>query len=237
VLEGLRDFSSADFTRMKLGQYFGSNTGLRSAKTLWHSSLNQRMLVNDKLVTVLAEHVVNTVLAFVIGLILLEGFTTVITKEPIMIEIFFLLIHGLCIGLFLLVLLKFSQNILFELLLFGLCLLSESFLMLRLTLFGFLALFLTRLWLYPHRLLNLARVLHNLVAIRLLKPEIVLGLVLVHLHTSLLILLVDLLEFLLLSVDVLAQPLSVHNVVPQENVRLVQGLVFAPYFLYKFLFF
>jgi hypothetical protein len=190
------------------------------------------MLVNNKLITVLTKHVVNTVLTFIIGLIFLEGFTTVVTKEPVMMEIFFLLIHGLCIGLFLLVLLKFSQDILFELLLFGLCLLSESFLLLRLTLFSFLAFLLTRLWLYPHRLLNLARILYNLVAIRLLKPEIVLGFVLVHLHTSLLILLVDLLEFLLLPVDVLAQPLSVQNVVTQENVRLVQGLVFAPYFLY-----
>jgi hypothetical protein len=56
--------------------------------------------------------------------------------------------------------------------------------------------------------------------------------VLVHLHTSLLVLIVDFPELFLLPVDVLAQPLPVHYVVAQEDVGLVQGLVFAPDFFY-----
>jgi hypothetical protein len=116
------------------------------------------------------------------------------------------------------------------LLLFGFGLFSEGFLLLSLSFFGFLTLFLARLWLNPHRLFDLARVLDNLVAIRLLKPKIVLGFVLVHLHASLLVLIVDFPELFLLPVDVFAQPLPVHYVVAQENVCLVQGLVFAPDF-------
>lgn len=101
--------------------------------------------MDDQLVAIFTQHVVFTLSTLVVSFLLVEGFAAVIAKEPIMIEIFILLIH--CIIIFalhlLFPLLKFGQNIAFELLFFLFSLLPKLFFFLFLPFFNSLSFFLS----------------------------------------------------------------------------------------------
>ena len=102
--------------------------------------------MDDQLVTLLAEHVVDTLLALVVGLLLVEGFAAVVAEEPVVVAVWgllLLLVHGLGVCLLLLFLLQFGQYVVFQLLSLLLCLLSYAFLFFCLPFLNFLPLLLS----------------------------------------------------------------------------------------------
>lgn len=172
--------------------------------THWNIRLVQWVLVDNQVETLLAKHVVLTLLALVIGVVLVKCLATIVAEEPVVLKVgiliflILLLVHLLLLhvhhAVLLLLLIQLIQYPYPQLLLLPLRLLPNHLLLLLLPLLNLLSLVLSRLRLYPHRLLNLSRILHNLITIRLLIAEVINRLVLVHLHASLLVLLVDLLE-------------------------------------------
>lgn len=187
--------------------------------------------MNNQIIAFLTEHVVLTLSALIVGFLFMESLATIITKEPIMIEVLFLFHHSrLVLKLLVLLLLYFRQNVVSQLLLFLLCLFPDQLLLLCFPLFGFLSLLLPALRLDSHRVLDLSGILHYFVTIRLLKPKVILRLVLVHLHTALFVLLIDFLNLLrqFRTVNMLAEPLLVDNIISQKNISFVHLLRIRP---------
>lgn len=134
------------------------------------------------------------------------------------------------VSLLLLLFLNLGKDIFPKLLLLVFSLLPDFFFILNLSFLSFFSLFLSRLWHDSHRLSNLPRILDNLVSIRLLKPEIILRLELIHLHTPFLILLINFLKLLSFQpINMLTQPLPVHYIVTQEHICLIHILLIPPY--------
>jgi len=195
----------------------------------------ERMFVDDELVAIFAQHVVFTLSTLVVSFLLLEGFAAVIAEEPIMFKIFILLIHSFIIFAFhfLFLLLKFGQNVAFELLFFLFSLLPELFFFLFLSFFNSLSFFFSGFRNNSHWLFDFSWILDNFISVWFFVSEVILGFVLVHFHTSLFVLFVDILELCacLWAVDMLTEPFFVHNVVSQEDVCLVHLLRVVPYAL------
>jgi len=114
------------------------------------------MLVNNKVIALLAEHVVLALLALVVGLLLAEGMAAVVAEEPVVAGLLLLLVDYL----FVLVLLQLQKDVLSQLCALCLGLPSELLLLLLLALLGLLSLVLTRLAVASQRFLDLAWVLH-----------------------------------------------------------------------------
>lgn len=191
--------------------------------------------MNNKLITVLAKHIILTFLALEIQLILMKRLTTIITEEPIVFKFlrnFFF--HLLVLLLFL----ELTQDIVLELLFFLFSLFTELFLFLFFTLLDSFTFFLTGFRLNSHRFFDFSGILNNLISIRLLKSKIVLSLMLIHFYTSFLIFLIYFLNLILISLlpcQMFTQPLFVHNIVSQENISLVHFLWMLPNRLNKLL--
>ena len=110
-----------------------------------------------------------------------------------------------------------KQDVLFELLTLGLCVFPKLLLLLPLLLLQLFALLLPGFRFLPEGVSDVPGVLGDGGAAGLLEPEVVLLLILVHLHAPFFVLLVDFPELLVLPLLVLrAEPLLVQNVAFQE---------------------
>lgn len=54
--------------------------------------------MNDQVKTVLAKHIVDTLLALVVGFKFVEGLATVVTEKPVMVVVLLFLVHELGIS-------------------------------------------------------------------------------------------------------------------------------------------
>jgi len=156
MLECLRQFPPTDLTGLEACEYLRANLLPGRPKSLRDCTSDQGMLVNNKVIALLAEHVVLALLALVVGLLLAEGMAAVVAEEPVVAGLLLLLVDYL----FVLVLLQLQKDVLSQLCALCLGLPSELLLLLLLALLGLLSLVLTRLAVASQRFLDLAWVLH-----------------------------------------------------------------------------
>lgn len=135
------------------------------------------MFVYNELVAILAKHKILALFTFPTHLSSFEWLIAIIAKEPIMINLFLWN--------------QFLDYLLFYLLLFLLSLFTHLLLFFFLLLLSSLTFLLSSLWFLSQGVLDVTRILSNRCSSRLFESKIILSFILIHLLTSLFILLID----------------------------------------------